>query len=207
MCAEDADANRRQCWGQMVAESCLKVAHCDGAVHPLRSALWIEVAFAHLWFRTRPGNPHSTRVGSRLSWNDVGVGPAACRPGPTPRGSGSTGQGLSILHEPPTPMQYTQPSPSSTPTSCSTPPPASRPSTRQHRPPRPVYLHRIGSQQVSCLLRSSDQLRSSPADAGPPPSAGSLPRGLLSRRRTSPPTGRSGPLPARLRPLRPTGPE
>jgi len=48
--------------------------------------------------------------------------PAACRPRPTPRGSGSTGQGLSILHEPPTPTQYTQPSPSSTPTSCTTPP-------------------------------------------------------------------------------------
>ena len=122
MCAADADADRRQCRGLKVAESYLRVAYCDGTGHPLRSALWIKVAFAHLWFRTRPGNPHSTRVGSRLSWNDVGVGPAACRPGPTPRGSGSTGQGLSILHEPPTPMQYTQPSPSSTPTSCSTPP-------------------------------------------------------------------------------------
>ena len=77
MCAADADADRRQCRGLKVAESCLKVAHCDGVGHSPRSALWIEVAFARLWFRNRPGNPHSTRVGSRLSWNDVGVGPAA----------------------------------------------------------------------------------------------------------------------------------
>ena len=120
MCAEDADVDRRQCRELKVAESYLRVAYCDGTGHPLRSALWIKVAFAHLWFRTRPGNPHSTRVGSRLSWNDVGTDSTTCRPGPTPRGSGSTGQGSCLLHEGPTYLQYTQPSSSSTPPSCIT---------------------------------------------------------------------------------------
>ena len=49
MCAADADADRRQCRGLKVAESYLRVAYCDGTGHPLRSALWIKVAFAHLW--------------------------------------------------------------------------------------------------------------------------------------------------------------
>ena len=65
MYAAGADAGRWQCWGRMVAESCFKTAHCDGLGHPLRSALWIELEFARLWSRSRPGNPHSTKVGNR----------------------------------------------------------------------------------------------------------------------------------------------
>ena len=52
MYAADADADRRQNQELMVAESRLKVAHCDGVGHPLRPALWIELAFVHLWSRT-----------------------------------------------------------------------------------------------------------------------------------------------------------
>ena len=76
MCAEDADVDRRQCRELKVAESYLRVAYCDGTGHPLRSALWIKVAFAHLWFRTRPGNPHSTRVGDNFPKTTSGP---ACR--------------------------------------------------------------------------------------------------------------------------------
>ena len=46
----------------------------------------------------------------------------------TPRGSGSTGQWLCVLHEGPTYPQYPQPSSSSTPPSCS--------ASRRHRGPR-----------------------------------------------------------------------
>ena len=50
-----------------------------------------------------------------------------CRPAPapsrpTPRGWGSTAQGLCVLHEPPTPMEYPRPSSSSPRPSCSTRP-------------------------------------------------------------------------------------
>jgi len=38
----------------------------------------------------------------------------------TPRGSGSTGRRLCVLHEGPTYLQYSRPSSSSTPPSCST---------------------------------------------------------------------------------------
>jgi len=102
MYAAGADAGRWQCWGRMVAESCFKIAHCDGVGHPLRSALWIELEFARLWSRTRPGNPHSTKVGNRRPRARASEALQQCL---TPRGSGSTGQGLSILHEPPTPIQ------------------------------------------------------------------------------------------------------
>ena len=60
-----------------------------------------------------------------------GSTPAQHRTGPsrsTPRGSGSTGQGLCVLHEGPTYPQYPQPSSSSTPPSCS--------ASRRHRGPR-----------------------------------------------------------------------
>ena len=61
-----------------------------------------------------------------------GSTPAQHRTGPsrsTPRGSGSTGQGLCVLHEGPTYPKYPQPSSSSTPPSCS----ASR---RRRQPPQ-----------------------------------------------------------------------
>ena len=60
-----------------------------------------------------------------------GSTPAPPRVGPsrsTPRGSGSTGQGLCVLHEGPTYPKYPQPSSSSTPPSCS--------ASRRHRGPR-----------------------------------------------------------------------
>ena len=135
MYAAGADAGRWQCWGRMVAESYFKIAHCDGVGHPLRSALWIELEFARLWSRTRPGNPHSTKVGNRRPRARASEALQQCL---TPRGSGSTGQGLSTLHEPPTPIQYTQPSPSRSRPSCSTqsPDPASR-QRRQTAPPLP----------------------------------------------------------------------
>ena len=72
------------------------------------------------------------RAKARWSWFDPGSAPSRLCPAPapsrsTPRGSGSTGQGLCVLHEGPTYPKYPRPSSSGTPPSCST--------SRRHRPP------------------------------------------------------------------------
>ena len=90
-----------------------------------------------------------------------GSTPAQHRTGPsrsTPRGSGSTGQGLCVLHEGPTYPKYPQPSSSSTPPSCS--------ASRRHRQPpqspgRPPPTSRSSSSPIlqthpTGVLRSHD---------------------------------------------------
>ena len=58
-------------------------------------------------------------AGARRLWFDAGSALSLASSRPTPRGSGSTGQWLCVLHEGPTYPQYPQPSSSSTPPSCS----------------------------------------------------------------------------------------
>ena len=72
--------------------------------------------------RLRRGPEAMTRRRSRPEL--ARVGPSR----PAPRGSGSTGQGLCVLHEGPTYPKCTRPSSSSTPPSCST-------SGRRRQPP------------------------------------------------------------------------
>ncbi|OLO70809.1 hypothetical protein BKH20_05045 [Actinomyces oris] len=73
------------------------------------------------FLRQSPAPPPQVRplpaacAGARWSGFDAGSTPSR----PTPRGSGSTGHGLYVLHEGPTYPQYPQPSSSSTPPSCS----------------------------------------------------------------------------------------
>ena len=63
--------------------------------------------------------------------------PSRLRPSrPTPRGSGSTGHGLCVLHEGPTYPQYPRPSSSGTPPSCSAP---------KRRQQAPEQLRAVGS--------------------------------------------------------------
>ena len=73
--------------------------------------------------------PPAPCAGSRRSWFDAGSALSLASSRSTPRGSGSTGHGLCVLHEGPTYPQYPQPSSSSTPPSCS----ASR---RRRQPPQ-----------------------------------------------------------------------
>ena len=67
-------------------------------------------------------------AGSRWSWLDAGSALSLASSRPAPRGLGSTGQGLCVLHEGPTYPKYPQPSTSSTPPSCS----ASRQGRQRH---------------------------------------------------------------------------
>ena len=78
--------------------------------------------------------------------------PAPASSRPTPRGSGSTGQGLCVLYEGPTYPQYPQPSSSSTPPSCS----ASR---RRRQPPQSP-----GRPSPTSPSSSSPLLQTHPAD-------------------------------------------
>ena len=69
------------------------------------------------------------------------------------QGSGDTGQGLSVLHETPTPVEYTHLSVSSTQTSCSTrPAPPQQPSAplrrRAQATPAPGAAHPTGVSEV-----------------------------------------------------------
>ena len=86
----------------------------------------------------RPGAPSQVRphrplpavcAGARWSWLDAGSALSLTSGRPAPRGSGSTGQGLCVLHEGPTYPKCPPPSSSSTPPSCS----ASR---RRRQPPQ-----------------------------------------------------------------------
>ena len=53
--------------------------------------------------RSDPTGPAQLLLGAWRLWSDVGSGPGLVRASPTPRGAGSTGQGLCVLHEgPPT---------------------------------------------------------------------------------------------------------
>ena len=69
------------------------------------------------------GPPHrplpAICAGARWSWFDSGPALSLASGRPAPRGSGSTGQGLCLLHEGPTYPKCTPPSSSSTPPSCS----------------------------------------------------------------------------------------
>ena len=98
-----------------------------------RSESWVLAA--------RPGasvtGPSPLSPARRLRWGTEAMARRRSRPElarvgpgrPTERGSGSTGQGLCLLHEGPTYPQYSQLSSSSTPSSCS----ASR---RRRQPPQ-----------------------------------------------------------------------
>ena len=110
----------------------------------------------------RPAGHGSTPTPPASSW----LRPAPPRVGlsrSTPRGSGSTGQGLCVLHEGPTYPKYPQPSSSGTPPSCSAsrrrrqppqspgqPPPTSRSSSsplRQTHPGGVLRSHDIRNSQ------------------------------------------------------------
>ena len=87
--------------------------------------------------------------------------PSSLAPGrPTPRGSGSTGQGLCILHEGPTYHQYTQPSSSSTPPSCSASRRRRQPPERPGHPLRQVETAALPSLSPLADTHSSGVLRS-----------------------------------------------
>ena len=82
-----------------------------------------------------------TSVPIRSTWplSRVPVAPTQRRPArpplpgrPTPRGRGSTGQGLCVLHESPTCVEYTRTSSSSTPPSCIAPRRRREPPERPH---------------------------------------------------------------------------
>ena len=68
-------------------------------------------------------------AGSRWSWLDAGSALSLASSKPAPRGSGSTGQGVCVLHEGPTYPKCPPPFSSSTPPSCT----ASR---RRRQPPQ-----------------------------------------------------------------------
>ena len=80
--------------------------------------------------QVRPHRPlPAACAGSRWSWLDAGSALSLAPSRPTERGSGSTGQGLYVLHEGPTYPKCPPPSSSSTPPACS----ASR---RRRKPPQ-----------------------------------------------------------------------
>ena len=79
----------------------------------------------HLHLGDQPHLPPARPPPTPALWGPGGVGEtpalAACALGrPTPRGWGSTVQGLCVLHEGPTHLEYPRPSSSSAPPSCST---------------------------------------------------------------------------------------
>ena len=92
-------------------------------------------------------------AGSWWSWFDACPAQNWLEPAsrPTPRGSGSTGQGLCVLHEGPTYPKCTRPSSSSTPPSCS----ASR--RRRQPPERPGQpLRQVETAALPSLSRLAD---------------------------------------------------
>ncbi|OLO64554.1 hypothetical protein BKH22_05895 [Actinomyces oris] len=78
---------------------------------------------------TDMAQPPAPCAGSRRSWFDAGSALSLASSRSTPRGSGSTGHGLCVLHEGPSYPKYLQPSSSSTPPSCSS-------SRRRRQPPQ-----------------------------------------------------------------------
>ena len=101
------------------------------------------------------GPPHrplpAICAGARWSWFDSGPALSLASGRPAPRGSGSTGQGLCVLHEGPTYPKCTRPSSSSTPPSCST-------SGRRRQPPeRPGQSAPTGRNSSSPIWQTHRQ--------------------------------------------------
>lgn len=115
--------------------------------------------------RSDPTDPAQLLLGAWRLWSDVGSGPGLSEPPPTPRGAGSTGQGLCVLHEGPPYLEYPHPSSSSTR--------ASRIATRRRR--TPPELLRAASPAPGGKARCGNRGRSISPLKGPEPEEDSPP--------------------------------
>ena len=115
--------------------------------------------------RLAPGGAHLTPGGTRLApdgaaWLPVALAQRRFRPGPfrpaTARRWGCTGQGLSVLHETPTPVEYTRMLASSIPPSCST---RRAPTTANKRAPSATRSSDTGTRTPHPCLRSHETTR------------------------------------------------
>ena len=109
--------------------------------------------------RSDPTGPAQLLLGAWRLWSDVGSG------APTPRGAGSTGQGLCVLHEGPPYLEYPHPSSNSTRASCI--------ATRRRR--TPPELLRAASPAPGGKARCGNRGRSISPLRGPAPEEDSPP--------------------------------
>ena len=133
------------------------------------SALWTPVlaGVSPGFLRHGPAPPSQVRphrplpavcAGARWSWLDAGSALSLTSGRPAPRGSGSTGQGLCVLHEGPTYPKCPPPSSSSTPPSCSASRRRRQPPQRPRQPLRQVETAALpsGRHTLNRCLRCHD---------------------------------------------------
>ena len=109
--------------------------------------------------QVRPHRPlPAVCAGARWSWLDAGSALSLASGRPAPRGAGSTGQGLCVLHEGPTYPKCPPPSSSSTPPSCSASRRRRQPPQRPRQPLRQVESAALpsGRHTLNRCLRCHD---------------------------------------------------